>query len=289
MTLRHMKIFVEVCLEKSITKAAENLNMTQPTVSIAIKELENHYHTQLFDRMNRRIYLTEKGQELYQYAQTIVSQFAEAENRISGNSTDYVIRIGSNVSYGISTLAKITEKYQSENPDRKFYLQVANSNEIEKMLLHNRLDFAIVDNINVSAHFISKLITQEKMLAFCGKKYAENIHAPLSITDLCSYPLLLRENGSGSRSVIDQIFKLQGLHISPIMESTSTLAIIQAAVHNLGICILPKSIIPISLFDELIQVELEDDYFIRRYFLIHHKNKYLSDKMRHFLNYYFKQ
>lgn len=288
MTLRHMRIFVEVCLEKSITKAAENLNMTQPTVSIAIKELENHYHTQLFDRMNRRIYLTEKGQELYQYAQTIVNQFAEAENRISGSNADYVLRIGSNVSYGISALAEIVEKYQSEYPDRKFCLQVANSNEIEKMLLHNKLDFAIVDNVNVSSHFISRLIVQEKLLAFCGKKYAEKIHAPLSIAGLCSYPLLLRESGSGSRSVIDQVFQLQGLHVAPMMESTSTLAIIQAAIHNLGICILPPSIIPISLSDELTQVEMTDDYFIRRYFLIHHKNKYLSDQMHHFINYSFR-
>lgn len=286
MTLRHMRIFVEVCSEESITKAADNLNMTQPTVSIAIKELEDHYHTQLFERMNRRIYLTEKGQELYQYAQTIVDQFAEAENRLSGNNTDYVLRIGCNVSYGITKLTDIIEKYQTEYPDIKYHLQVANSNQIEKMLLHNELDFAIVDNVNVSAHFVSKLIAQEEMLAFCGKKYAKIIHAPLSITDLCSYPLLLRESGSGSRSVIDQVFQLQGLHITPIVESTSTLAIIQAAIHNLGICILPKSLIPISLLGELTQIELGDNYFMRRYFLIHHRNKYLSDKMQHFFNYY---
>ena len=286
MTLRHMKIFVEVCSEESITKAAENLNMTQPTVSIAIKKLEDHYHTQLFERMNRRIYLTEKGQELYQYAQTIVSQFAEAENRISGNNTDYVLRIGCNVSYGATKLTDIMEKYQTEYPDIKYRLQVGNSNQIERMLLHNELDFAIVDNVNISAHFVSKLITQENMSAFCGKKYARIIHAPLSVTDLCSHPLLLRERGSGSRSVIDQVFQLQGLHITPIMESTSTLAIIQAAIHNLGICIMPESLIPASLAEHLIQIEMTENYFMRRYFLIYHKNKYISDKMNHFFHRY---
>lgn len=286
MTLRHMKIFVEVCSEESITKAAENLNMSQPTVSIAIKELEGHYHTKLFERMNRRIYLTEKGQELYQYAQTIVNQFAEAENRISGNNTDYVLRIGCNVSYGVTKLTDIMEKYQTEYPDIKYHLQIANSNQIEKMLLQNELDFAIVDNVNVSVHFVSKLIAQEKMLAFCGKEYAKIIHAPLSITALGSYPLLLRESGSGSRNVIDQVFQLQGLHINPIMESTSTLAIIQAAIHNLGICILPESLIPTSLVDELTQIKLADNYFMRRYFLIHHRNKYISDKMNNFFKYY---
>lgn len=286
MTLRHMRIFVEVCSEESITKAAENLNMTQPTVSIAIKELEDHYHTKLFERMNRRIYLTEKGQELYQYAQTIVTQFAEAENIISGYNTEYVLRIGCNVSYGVTRLTDIIEKYKTEYPDIKYNLQVANSNQIEKMLLHNELDFAIVDNVNVSTYFVSKLIAQENMLAFCGKEFSKTIKEPLSIDDLCSFHLLLRENGSGSRSVIDQVFQLQGLHITPIMESTSTLAIIQAAIHNLGICILPESLIPTSLLDRLTQIEMADNYFTRRYFLIHHRNKYISDKMSNFFKYY---
>lgn len=286
MTLRHMKIFVEVCSEESITKAAENLKMTQPTVSIAIKELEDHYHTQLFERMNRRIYLTEKGQELYQYAQTIVSQFAEAENRISGYNTEYVLKIGCNVSYGATRLTDIMEKYKTEYPDIKYSLQVANSNQIEKMLLHNELDFAIVDNVNVSTYFVSQLIAQENMLVFCGQEFSKTIKGPLSIADLCSFPLLLRENGSGSRSVIDQVFQLQGLQITPIMESTSTLAIIQAAIHNLGICILPESLIPTSLLDRLTQIEMADNYFIRRYFLIYHRNKYISGKMNNFFKYY---
>lgn len=285
MTLRHMKIFAEVCKQESITKAAERLNMTQPTVSIAIKELEAHYHTQLFERMNRRIYLTETGQELYQYAQTIIAQFQEAESRLSEQNTDYILRIGCNISYGATKLTEIMEKFSKEEPDTKYSLQIANSNQIETMLLNNSLDFAIVDNLNTSSHFVSKLLEQELLLPFCGKEFYQTIKTPFSLDELFSYPLLLREPGSGSRSVIDQMAQLYDLRMNLVMESTSTIAIIQGAIHNLGICILPESFRALGLLDALTPIEMKDSYFIRRYFLIHHKNKYLTPKMKKFFEY----
>ena len=78
MTLRHLTIFRAVCQTESITLAAEHLNMTQPAVSLAVRELEDFYGVQLFERMNRRIYITEAGRTLLQYADKILSQYAES-------------------------------------------------------------------------------------------------------------------------------------------------------------------------------------------------------------------
>ena len=273
MTLRHMRIFAAVCEEESITRAAEKLGMTQPTVSVAVRELEDYYHTQLFERMNRRIYLTEAGRELYGYAQTIVNQFAEARNRLSGRGGESLLRIGSNVSFGAAGLAKILERYHAEHPDVPYRLHIANSFRIERMLLQNELDFAVV----------------EDMRLYCGREYASRVRPPLGLEELSAHSLLLREVGSGSRSVIDQVFELHGLRVSPVMESTSTLAILQAAIHNLGICIVPEALIPKSAMERLIRIETVENYFLRRYFLIHHKNKYISDAMRGFFAYFVKR
>lgn len=286
MTLRHMKIFAEVCKELSITRAADNLNMTQPTVSIAIKEMESHYHTLLFERMNRRIYLTEKGQQLFQYAQTIIAQFSEADNCISGLNADYTLRIGCNISYGATKLTDIMERFKNDYPEIKYNLSIANSDHIEKMLLNNQLDFAIVDNLNTSDFFVSKLVEQENLLAFCGLNYSEKLKSPMTLAELSEQPLLLRETGSGSRNAIDQIFELHGLKTYCCMESTSSIAILQAAIHNLGICILPESFISSNMSDGLFQIQLDKNYFIRRYFLIHHKNKLITEKMKKFFEYY---
>lgn len=78
MTLRHLEIFRAVCARESITLAAEHLNMTQPAVSLAVKELEAFYGVQLLERMNRRIYITDAGRSLLQYADAVLSQFEES-------------------------------------------------------------------------------------------------------------------------------------------------------------------------------------------------------------------
>ena len=78
MTLRHLEIFSAVCAQESFTRAAEKLNMAQPAVSLAIRELEVFYNVRLFERMNRRVYLTEAGRTLRQYADTVLSQFQES-------------------------------------------------------------------------------------------------------------------------------------------------------------------------------------------------------------------
>ena len=78
MTLRHLEVFRAVCARESITLAAEHLNMTQPAVSLAVKELEAFYGVQLLERMNRRIYITDAGRSLLQYADAVLTQFEES-------------------------------------------------------------------------------------------------------------------------------------------------------------------------------------------------------------------
>ena len=81
MTLRHFHIFSTVCKKESITKAAEELNMAQPAVSFAIRELESYYGTKLFERMNRRLYITDAGKQLLVYADSVLAQCKEAKRR----------------------------------------------------------------------------------------------------------------------------------------------------------------------------------------------------------------
>lgn len=285
MTLRHMKIYAEVCKEESITKAADNLNMSQPTVSIAIKEIEQHYHVQLFERMNRKLYITDKGKELLQYAQTIMSQFELAENQIPFDHQVHTLRIGSNVSFGTNQLPTMIRKAHDEIPNINSIIQIANSEQIEDKLLKNELDFAIVDNLNISSHFISKMLFQETMIPFYGRDYRLQQSAPYRLSDLAKEPLLLRELGSGARDTIDQAFSLSGISCVPRMESTSTLALMNAAKQNLGIIFLPDSMLSDSCIkNELIPLELEENPLIRRYFLIYHKKKYVSNEMIRYMN-----
>ena len=101
MTLKHLRIFAEVCRMESITEAAKNLNMAQPAVSNAIRELEAFYQVKLFERMNRRLYITNAGEYLRGYADSILTQFEESRDILQDIAASTRIRIGSNVSLPI--------------------------------------------------------------------------------------------------------------------------------------------------------------------------------------------
>ena len=107
MTLKHLRIFAEVCRMESITEAAKNLNMAQPAVSNAIRELEAFYQVKLFERMNRRLYITNAGEYLRGYADSILTQFEESRDILQDIAASTRIRIGSNVSFGANYLPKI--------------------------------------------------------------------------------------------------------------------------------------------------------------------------------------
>ena len=112
MTLRHLEIFSAVCAQGSFTRAAEKLNMAQPAVSLAIRELEVFYNVRLFQRMNRRVYLTEAGSTLRQYADTVLSQMRESVEVLRESGAGGRLTSGSAGSSGIE--ARVTKIYRTD-------------------------------------------------------------------------------------------------------------------------------------------------------------------------------
>ena len=100
MTIRHLRIFVAVCEEGSVTKAANKLYLAQPSVSLAISELEKFYGVKLFDRISRRLYLTDKGKQFLNYTKHIIDLFDELENGMKNWGSSGALRIGSSITIG---------------------------------------------------------------------------------------------------------------------------------------------------------------------------------------------
>ena len=151
MTIRHMQIFRAVCEQKNVTRAAELLGMTQPAVSIAIRELESYYNAKLFDRIGRRIYLTEAGQALLGYADAILSQFDEATQVLRSGTSFMRCRLGVNVSVGETILPDILDCLEDRIPGIKVEIYIGNTRNIEHRLSANDIDIAIADCIAESS------------------------------------------------------------------------------------------------------------------------------------------
>ncbi len=301
MTIRHLTIFSEVCHLNSITKAAERLNMSQPAVSSAIRELETYYQTKLFERMNRRLYLTEPGQYLLQHADSVLAQLDEAKEYLSDIASATQIRIGSNVSFGESHLADVITDFRNAYPDIPVCTTIQNSGHVGDLLLRNQLDFAIADDLSASSCFHQHFLLSEEMVAACSpdckflrertdfREQNDNRLSPsspivLKPADLAHIPLLLREMGSGSRTIIDQLLRAYNISATIAAESTSTQVLIEFARCGHGLLLLPRTILsPCFASGSLVPLTISGVSLSRNYYLVFHKSKFFTQSMKRFL------
>ena len=145
MTIRHMRIFLEVCRTMNVTRAAENLYMTQPAVSRAIREIEQTYSIRLFERLNQRLYLTDSGRRMHAYAMHIVDTFDRMERELSDGDERGVLRVGASITLGNYELPAVARRMKKERPGIRLQATVANVDTLKDMLLDNRLDAAMIE------------------------------------------------------------------------------------------------------------------------------------------------
>lgn len=283
MTLKHLKVFTEVCKYESMTLAAENLNIAQPAVSMAIRELESFYGIKLFERMNRKLYITDSGRHLLEYASTILTQFNESINTLRNSEYLLRLRIGASVAVGSTLLSSLLSEFKRLNSEVSVFSIIDNSKIIEEMLLKNQIDLAITDSVSPSPYLESEIVYKEKMLVVCGPEY--KIGNSLTINELASEKLIVREKGSGTRFCIDSVFSEHGLTPNIIMESSDTITLIKAAAHNLGITFVSGQLVEDELQSgTLKEIKIKDSKFGRAYYLVNHKNKYLTKAMDLFIS-----
>ena len=285
MTLKHLRIFWTVCKYQSITVAAEHLNMLQPAVSVSIRELEAFYNVKLFERMNRRIYMTDSGAALLKYANRILADFEESVDVLRNTKMPVSLRVGANTTVSASILPDVLKVYAKKNPNIHLTSMVDDTAAIETQLLKNELDLAMIDNISASPHFVSRSIMQDEMIAVCSRRYMPVPEDSFSLKKLSREKLLLREKGSGTRECIDTVFASRGISISPTMESVSAHVLLAAARNGLGITILSRQFLEKDLKNKtLYEIPLPNVSFMRSYYLIYHKNKHVTDAMEQFFS-----
>ena len=164
MTLRHMKIFVSVCKENSITLAARKLYISQPAVSNAIKELEDYYGIPLFDRISRKLYLTESGKNVYNYALHINALFEELEVTIKNSDSNGIIRIGASITIGTHFMPDYILEFSLKYPGVQTFVTIDSSDIIEQMFLDNQLDFALIEGVIHSKTIITKDFMKDELI-----------------------------------------------------------------------------------------------------------------------------
>lgn len=284
MTLRHLKIFVAVCKFKGITAAAKKLHLTQPSVSLAIKELENHYGVRLFDRIAHRIYLTESGRQFLIYATQIVSLFDGLENEMRLSKRADIVRVGASITTGAYLLPQFVSDFSRQYPHISVHATIENSEKLEHRILENDIDFAIIEGPIHNTQLKSEKLMDDRLVLICGQGHPLASASRIRVEQFQNYDFILREKGSGTRELFDSTLLIHGITIKPIWESVSTHAIINAVSEGLGLSVLSSRMIQPDLRAGRIKtVEVSNVQFQRPFSIIYHKDKFLSNGARAFL------
>lgn len=283
MTMRHLNIFVTVCQQNSITKAAKKLYLSQPAVSIAVKELEDYYQVQLFERYGHKIYLTEVGKKTYDYAVHIASLFDEMESAIGDWGEKGKIRIGASITIGNYLMPGYIKRYKERYPQVTPIVTINSSDLIEQMILSNEIDVGLIEGMVHSDNIMSLPFLEDTLVIICGCENLLLKKKAVKIQDLKEQDLLLREKNSGTRELIDSVFALHDIIITPVWESTSTHAIIDAVSMEIGISILPLRLVQEAVAEGKVKIlSAKGVEFKRQFHFVYHKNKYLSENIQNF-------
>lgn len=284
MTLRHFRIFAAVCKEGGITRAAEALYLAQPAVSLAVREMEEHYDVRLFDRIGRRLYLTETGKQFLSYVERILELCDELENGARQWDEESPLHIGSSMTIGTKLLPGLVRQFSRQYPTVKVTVEIKNSGVIEQKLLENAMDFALIESTPRSTKLVCKKFMDDKMVAICGPGHPLAAQGGVTLRELVAQPLLMREKGSGTRDLFDSVAGARNLAAEPLWESVNTQALIDAVAMGLGVSVLPWRLVSDSIARGAVrQVPVTDAAFQRDFNILYHPNKNLTKPARDFL------
>lgn len=279
-TIRDLKIFVEVFRSRSITTASKKLNVPQPSVSRTVSDIEEHYNVRLFERIQKKIIPTPEGEKFYQYALHLIEYYNRMEKCLISSENHEVIRIGASIKLGNELLPKLVKEFTRMNPGVQCYVKIINQLNIEKKLLSNELDLAFCEHLLDPNQFVSSKFGEDKLIAVLPKGHELLKKQSIVLEDILDYPLLLREEGAGSRELFKNVLRAHGLSAKPIWESISTDAILKAVYRNIGISVLPASLVSKHIKkEELCTIPIEGNPFVHNLYVVWHKEKYLSDNM----------
>ena len=258
--------------------------MTQPAVSLAIKELEQYYGVHLFDRIGRRLKITDAGQHFLQYAIHISDLFSDMETGLRDWDSKGILRIGATITIGSQFLPNYVKAFSELCPELDVRVTVEQSERLEQKILANELDCALIEGIAHDSNIVSEAYMEDHLSVICGTDKGWTQGQVISIEDFQRQRFLLREKGSGTREVFNRVVEQAGIHVTPVWEAMSTTALVNAAINGLGIAVLPHRMILPALRQGLIYtVKVEGLSFSRNFHIIHHKDKFLTASAKKFI------
>ena len=280
MTIRHLKIFITVAETGKMSLAAKKLYLTQPTISQAIRELEEHYEVKLFDRLSKRLYITEEGRHLLALARNTVHSFEELEQIMQSETKTEHFRIGATVTVGSCLLPSILNDFQEIRPQVDTFSYIGNTHTIEEKLLSAELDVGIVEGIIKSPDLISLPIVEDFLVLACDSGHPFSQKSSFLASDLEGQDFVMREKGSGTRELFENYLHSNHVQIHCRIEAPFPEAMKHAILYNHCMAVISVRLIEDEIKKGTIHILRHPEHAWDRTFnLVYHKNKFISESI----------
>lgn len=286
MELRTLITFLRIAELQSFSKAAAELNYSQAAVTIQIHELEKELNTRLFDRIGKRIALTQQGECFLQHARRIIEEVNHAKQAVSEDSAlNGSLRIGTVESLCATRFPELLTTFHQLYPQVSLCIKTAAPDQLLTMMDHNELDLVyLLDSKRNHKNWIKVFEAPEEIVFAASSQHRLAASKQLKLNDLLDENFILTENNVSYRHALDQQLYAQQKTIDPYLEIGNTDFIIGLIAADMGISLLPKFTIEDAVAKQSISIlPVSDFQLISWRQIFYHKNKWLTREMEAFL------
>lgn len=283
-TLNQLQIFLKVTETKSITKASEELHLTQPAVSIQLKNFQLQFDIPLFEVINKRIYITDFGYEIAKAAESILNEAQKINQKSSAYKGLLVGKLKiSVVSTGKYVIPYFLSEFIKQNHEVELILDVTNKTKVVENLEQNKVDFSLISTIPNHLK-LTKITLMQNKLYLVGNQPLDAKKREVKLLENIS--LIYREKGSATRQLMEAFIESNHLKVKKKLVLTSNEAVKQAVIAGLGYSIMPLIGIKNELLNNQLQIiPLKGLPLVTSWNLVWLENKKLSPIALAYKNY----
>lgn len=276
-TLRQLEVFLAVAATENISRAAEELSMSQSAVSGSLSDLESHFDIQLFDRVGKRIQMNELGRALRPRAQSLLEQATELEHALRRHTDIGRLKIGATLTIGNYLAVELMARFMTEQAGAQITLEVANTAEIAHKVANFELDIALIEGELSHPDLEITPWMEDELVVFCAPSHPLATKSELVDDDLQSTTWILREAGSGTRQTFERAMHGLNSKLNVMLELQHTEAIKRAVEAGLGVgCISKVALKDAFKRGSLVPLVIPHRDLRRHFYFVVHRHKYRS-------------
>ncbi|GMQ92306.1 MAG: LysR family transcriptional regulator [Gammaproteobacteria bacterium] len=277
-TFRQMQVFESAARHLSYTRAAEELFLSQPAVSMQIKQLEENLGIALFEKLGKKIYLTEAGREFFTYSKGVSQQLNEAEEVLEDLKGVTRGRLSVSVASTANYFAtRLLADFFKAHEGVTVHLDVTNRKSLLSQLESNEVDMVIMGRPPADMELETSSFADNPLVIIAPPDHPLSRESRIQLEQLQQETFVVREIGSGTRIAMERFFTEKGIRLTTGMEMTSNEAIKQAVSASLGLGIVSIHTLSLELETKrLVVLNVEAFPILRHWYIVHRKGKRLS-------------